>query len=207
MSKSLPIKPRKILKNRLVHETFHGAAEGLNRSHRGCMEEGDDFEQTSRASLRTTVQRICLARAANFNLSVFLKRHQKLQGADSSNSEPDESITSEWYIIRMCNGCTRNGIADRWKITPHKTNISTEKNMVIEPLKWSLFRGHLNFLGEGLLRSIRRGVPENLRSPGFTKDVGPIIMGHSRRPATRGNSSIRIQFANFLLIMCQFQNT
>ena len=41
--------------------------------------------------------------------------------------------------------------------------------MVIEPLKWSLFRGHLNFWGEGLLRSIRRGVPENLRSPGFTQ--------------------------------------
>ena len=87
MSKSLPIKPRKILKNRLVHETFHGAAEGLNRSHRAAW-RGGWFEQTSRASLRTTVQRICLARAANFNLSVFLKRHQKLQGADSSNSEP-----------------------------------------------------------------------------------------------------------------------
>lgn len=27
----------------------------------------------------------------------------------------------------MYNGCTRIGIADRWKICPHKTNIATEK--------------------------------------------------------------------------------
>lgn len=37
MTKSLPShNDKKIMKNRLVHETFHGAAECLNRSHRAA---------------------------------------------------------------------------------------------------------------------------------------------------------------------------
>lgn len=155
------------MKNRLVHETFHGAAEGLNRSHRAAW-RGEWFCSDLRPRCAPRCSGYVWPGQQTSTWASFWRGTKNFK-------VPIVQTVSQWVnqkwmeYIRMYNGCTRIGIADRWKITPHKTNIATEKKMVIEPLKWSLFRGHLNFLGEGLLRSIRRGFPENLRSPGFTQ--------------------------------------